>query len=139
MLALTSLALASLASLIMMAAPAARAEDLVDGDGSLPGAAFGSLGLEIGHLSTKVAMPNPVTPNLAVPSELAGFFGQVRLKGGAFLRVTRFGSEAGLEGSFALGYASGGAIDPAHGGNLMIDLSAARWPRSSASTPWRCR
>lgn len=104
----------------------ARAEDLDDGTGSLPGGAFAAVGLDLGFFSGEAVLPRTNPAPQEAPTgvtELSGIFGTARVKAGGYLRVTRFGSEVGLEGTFGIGLAGAGAIDPAGDSNLMIDMS----------------
>jgi len=93
----------------------ARAEDL---SGALVGGSSVNLSFEAGrHQGDAVLTANtsrqPVT----------GYFGLLRLQAGLLARVTRFGTEVGLEGSFALGAIGGAAYNNTSKYHLVADIS----------------
>lgn len=109
--------------LALLAAPAlggaAQAADEPETPGALVGASFVVLGLDLGLHSGDAALANA-----APPTKVEGAFGMIRVNAGVLLRVTRFGAEAGLEGSFGLGWIGGGAYGGKEEGGLSADLSA---------------
>ena len=108
--------------------PPARADDLEDGDlkesgtaGALVGASALLFGVDfVSHSGTAVVQGQTAQ---APPADVSGSFGLVRLTGGGLLRVTRFGSEAGIEGSMALGWSGDSAYGGAEKGGLIADIS----------------
>jgi len=94
-----------------------------DETGSLAGSAFARLGVDLGSHSADAFVSLADGGDPSGQTSLSGFFGQARATFGGLLRVTRFGTEVGLEGTFALGYASAAAVAPKRGGIFMVDLS----------------
>lgn len=105
----------------LLAAPLTAHAD--DETGSLTGSSFARVGVDLGSHRAEAYVPVADGGALIGRTEMSGFFGQVRSTFGGLLRVTRFGTEVGLEGTFALGYAGGSAISPKSGGNFMFDMS----------------
>ncbi len=95
----------------------ARAEE-PDTAGALVGGSYLFFGADIGTHSGDAALANN-----APPTEISGPFGMVRVSAGVLLRVTRFKAEAGLEGTFGLGWISGGAYGGEEEGGLSADIS----------------
>jgi len=96
---------------------AARAED-PSVSGALVGGSELNFTLEAGrHQGDAVLAAN--TPRQSV----AGYFGMLRLQAGFLLRVTRFGTEAGLEGSLALGVISSAAYGDSPEFHWAADIS----------------
>jgi|GEM_PF-2030691 len=96
----------------------ALASDGPDIEGGLVGGSEGFLALDIGSHSGKAALATG-----APRSEVSGLYGMLKLQAGLLLRVTRFGSEAGLEGAIGLGWITSGAYGGKEEGGLAADLS----------------
>lgn len=92
--------------------------DEPDTAGALVGASYLTLGVDIGSHSGEAALGNNQPP-----ADISGAFGMVRVNAGVLLRVTRFKAEAGLEGSFGMGWISGGAYGGEEEGGLSADIS----------------
>lgn len=86
--------------------------------GALVGGSYCLLGLELGSHSGEA------TTTEGQPREdVSGLFGLARVTAGALLRVSRFGSEAGLEGSFAFGYITDGPFGGTEDARWAADIS----------------
>lgn len=94
-----------------------------DETGSLVGSSFVRFGADLGSHSGEAFVDAAEGGTLAGDTELSGFYGAARVTMGGLLRVTRFGTEVGLEGTCAMGYIGGGAITPKSGGIFFFDLS----------------
>lgn len=114
MKAITRIALAGALCLILPVS-AARADDIA---GAMVGGSIGLLSLDLGLHSGTAVLADGVPR-----TDVSGGFGMIRFKAGMLLRVTRFGSEAGLEGSFGLGWISGAAFGGKEEARVSADLS----------------
>lgn len=108
----------SLATLFSLSAANLAHADGPDIEGGMVGGSEGFFAADIGSHSGEAALAAG-----APRSDVSGLFGLLKVQGGLLLRVTRFGSEAGLEGSFGLGWNSGGAYGGKEEGRLSCDLS----------------
>lgn len=97
---------------------AARAED-PDVAGALVGGTYCLLGMDLGLHAGEAALAEG-----APRADIEGFFGMARVTAGVLLRVTRFGSEAGLEGTFGLGWIDGAAFGGREESRLSADIAA---------------
>lgn len=107
-----------LVGLLLTSLRTAAHADEPDTAGALVGASYLTFGVDIGTHSGDAALGDNQRP-----TEISGAFGMVRVNAGVLLRVTRFKAEAGLEGSFGMGWISGGAYGGEEEGGLSADIS----------------
>ena len=113
----SSLLIAALALAPILSHSTARAGEPSTA-GALVGGSYCLLGLELGSHSGDATVTEGQPRD-----EVGGLFGLARVTAGAPLRVSRFGSEAGLEGSFAFGYIAAGAFGGKEEGRWAADIS----------------
>lgn len=112
-LLVSALALAS-----ALTASPAHADD-PETAGALVGGSYCLFGIDLGTHSGEAALAEG-----GPRREVDGIFGMARITAGVLLRVTRFGSEAGLEGTFGLGWIDGAAFGGKEEARMSADLAA---------------
>jgi len=116
----THRSLLSFALALALASPlsVARADE-PETVGALVGGSYCLFGVDLGLHSGEAALAEG-----APRADVEGLYGMVRVTAGALLRVTRFGSEAGLEGTFGLGWIDGAAFGGREEARLSADIAA---------------
>lgn len=104
---------------VALAAPSGPAHaDDSDTAGAMVGGSYFIFGADLGLHDGKAALAHG-----AERTAVDGFFGMLRMSTGLLMRVTRFGAEAGLEGTLGLGWISAGAFGGSEKAGLSADLA----------------